>query len=94
MLAATEVGTKSTVVSETLNLVRISSYAYQILYRSRQTSTIFVKLPHLNKFINNRFFNSLNEWLDQIYDVEMSKTSIEQKRPIFIGFFNPPVCQT
>ena len=88
---------ESTVVAETMKLVRSSSYAYQILYRSRNTSTKFVKVPHFDKFINNRFSKSLNEWLDQIDqidDVEMSKTSFEQKRPIIIGFFNPPVCQT
>ena len=36
-------------------------------------------------FFNNRFFKSHNELKDQIFEVGMSKTSIEHKEPIFLG---------
>ena len=41
----------------------------------------------MDRFINNRFFKSLNELKDQIFEVEMSKTRNEHKEPIIVGFF-------
>ena len=41
----------------------------------------------MDRFINNRFFKSLNELKDQIFEVEMSKTCIEHKKLIIVGFF-------
>ena len=41
----------------------------------------------MDRFINNRFFKSLNELKNQIFEVEMSKTRIEHKEPIIVGFF-------
>ena len=47
--------------------------------RSWHTSTKYVK------FINNRFFQFLNELPDHIYELEMSKVRIEHKEPIVFG---------
>ena len=38
-----------------------------------------MKGSHEDKFINKKFFKSLNELADQIYEVEMSKTRSEHK---------------
>ena len=55
--------------------------------RSRHTTTKYLKGSHVDKFIDNSFFKSLNELKDQIFEVEMSKTRIEHKEPIIVGFF-------
>ena len=75
------------VVAETMKLIGNSSYGYQIMDRSRHTTTKYVKGPQVDKFINNRFFKTLNELPEEIYEVEMSKTPIEHKEPINVGFF-------
>ena len=46
---------ESTVVAETMKLIRSSSYAYQILYRSRHTSTKYVEGPHLDNLLTTDF---------------------------------------
>ena len=55
--------------------------------RSRHTNTKYVKGSQVDKFINNRFFKTMNELPEQIYEVQMSKTRIEHKEPIIVGFF-------
>ena len=55
--------------------------------RSRHTNTKYVKGSQVDKFINNRFFKTMNDLPEQIYEVEMSKTRIEHKEPIIVGFF-------
>ena len=67
----------STVVAETMKLIGNSSYGYKIMDRSRHTSTKYAKGSQVDKFVNNRFFESLNELLDQIYELEMSQKRIE-----------------
>ena len=78
---------ESTVVAETMKLIGNSSYGYQIMDRSRHTNTKYVKGSQVNKFINNRFFKTMNELPEQIYEVEMSKSRIDHKEPIIVGFF-------
>ena len=46
-----------------------------------------MKGSQVDKFINSRFFKSLNELPDQIYELELSKTHIKHKEPIIVGFF-------
>ena len=77
---------ESTVVAETMKLIVNSSYGYQIMDRSRHTNTKYVKGSQVDKFINNRFFKTMNELPEQIYEVEMNKTCIEHKEPIIVGF--------
>ena len=78
---------ESTVVAETMKLIGNSSYGYQIMDRSRHRNTKYVKGPQVDKFINNRFFKTMNELPEEIYEVEMSKSRIERKEPIIVGFF-------
>ena len=78
---------ESTVVAETMKLIGNSSYGYQIMDRSRHTNTKYVKGSQVDKFINNRFFKTMNELPEQIYEVEMSKSRIDNKEPINVGFF-------
>ena len=78
---------ESTVVAETMKLIGNSSYGYQIMDRSRHTNTKYVKGSQVDKFINNRFFKTMNELPEQIYEVEMSKSRIDHKEPIIVGFF-------
>ena len=58
--------------------------------RNRHTSKKYVKRSQVDKFVNNRFFKSLNEMPDQIYELEMSKFCIKHKEPIIVGFFVLP----
>ena len=76
----------STAVAETMKFIGNSSYGYQIMDRSRHTTTKYAKGPQVDKFINNRFFKTLNELPEKIYEVEMSKTRIDHKEPIIVGF--------
>ena len=52
---------ESTVVAETMKLIRNNSYGYHIMDPSRHTTAKYVKGPRIDKFINNIFFKTLNE---------------------------------
>ena len=78
---------ESTVVAETTKLIGNSSYGYQIIDRSRHTTTKYVKGSQVNKLINNRFFKTLNELPEEIYEVGLNKTCIIHKEPLMVGFF-------
>ena len=55
--------------------------------RSQHTNIKFVKGSQVDKFFKTSFFKSLYELPDQIYVVDMSKTGIERREPIIVGFF-------
>ena len=55
--------------------------------RSRHTTIKYLKASHADRFFNKRFFKSLNELKNQVFEVGMSKTRIEHEKPIFLGFF-------
>ena len=55
--------------------------------RSQHTTTKYLKGSHVDQFINNGFFKSLNELKDQIFEVRMSQTRFENKEPIIVGIF-------
>ena len=74
-------------VAETMKQIGNSSYGYQIIHRSRHTNTNYVKGSQLDKFIYNRFFKTIIELPEQIYEVEMSKSGIDHKEPKIIEFF-------
>ena len=78
---------ESAVIAETMKLIGNSSYGYQIMYRSRHTNTKYVKGSQVDKLINNRFFKTLNELPEEIYEVELNKTRIKHLEPIVVGFF-------
>ena len=76
---------ESTVVAETMKLIGNSSYGYQIMDRLYEHQ-VRERITG-GQIFNNRFFKTINELPEQIYEVEMSKTSIEHKEPIILGFF-------
>ena len=78
---------ESTFVAEIMKLIGNSSYGYQIMDRSRHTTTKYVRGPQVDKFINNRFCKTLNELPEEIYEVELNKTRIIHKEPLLFGFF-------
>ena len=41
----------------------------------------------MDKLITNRFFKTLNELPEEIYEVELNKTLIIHKEPLIVGFF-------
>ena len=65
-----------------------SSYAYQIIDRSRHTVTKYLNDEKTHSAINSKFFNRLNFITDQLYDDELVKTEIEHREPILVRFFN------
>ena len=78
---------ESTVVAEAMKLIGNSSYGYQIMDRSRHTTTKYVKGSQVDKLIDNKFFKTLNELPEEIYEVELNKTRIIHKEPIIFDFF-------
>ena len=81
---------RSTVVAVTIKLNGnswVGTHGYQIMDRSQHTNIKFVKCSHVDKFFKRSFFKSPNELPDQIYEVDMSKTGIERREPIIVGFF-------
>ena len=77
----------STVVAETMKLLANSSYGYQIMDRSRHTVTKYLSDEKTHSAINCNLFKRYNHITDQLYEVELVKSEIEQKEPIIVGFF-------
>ena len=77
-----------TVVAKTMKLIGYSSYDCQIMVdRSQHANTKYVEGSQVDKFINKKFFKTMNELPEQIYEVEMSRSRINHKEPKIIGFF-------
>ena len=77
----------SSVVAETMKLLANSSYGYQIMDRSRHTVTKYLNDEKTHSAINSKLFKRLNHITDQLYEVELVKSEIEQKEPIIVGYF-------
>ena len=67
------------VVAETLNLLTISSYGYQIMDRSRDTVTKYLTNEKTYSAINCKLFKRPNHITDQLYKVELVKSEIEHR---------------
>ena len=78
---------KSSVVAETMKLLANSSYGYRIMDRSRHTMTKYLSNEKTHRAINSKMFKRLNHITDQLYEVELVKSEIEQREPIIVGFF-------
>ena len=63
------------------------SYGYQILNRSQHTVTKYLTDEKTHSAINSKMFKRLNHITDQLYEVELVKSEIENREPIFLGFF-------
>ena len=77
----------SSVVAETMKLLAKSSYAYQIMDRSRHTVTKYLADEKTHAAINSKLFKKLDHVNNSFYEVELAKAQIEHKEPIFVGFF-------
>ena len=77
----------SNVVAETMKLLAISSYAYQIMDRIRHTVTKYLTDEKTHSAINSKMFKRFDHISDQLHEVELVKPEIEHREPIFVGFF-------
>ena len=77
----------SRVVAETMQLLANSSYGYQIMDRSRHTVTKYLSDEKTHSAINCKLFKRLNHITNQLHEVELVKSEIEQREPIIVGFF-------
>ena len=77
----------SSVVAEAMKFLANSSYGYQIMDRSRHTVTKYLNDEKTHSAIINKLFKRLNFITDQFYEVELVKSEIEHREPIFVGFF-------
>ena len=81
----------SRVVAETMILGN-SSYGYQIMDRSRHKIAKYLSDEKTHKAKNENIFKRLNVVKKDFYEVELLKSTIEHREPIFVGFssFNTP----
>ena len=77
----------SSVVAEIMKLLANTPYENQIMDRSQHTVTKFLNVEKTHSAINSKMFKRLNHITDQLYEVELVKSEIEHREPIFAGFF-------
>ena len=77
----------SSVVAETMKFLANSSYAHQIMDRSRHTVTKYLNDEKTHSAINIKLFRQLNFMTDRLYEVKLVKSEIEHRELIFVGFF-------
>ena len=70
-----------------MKLLGNSSYGYQIMDRSRHTITKHLNDEKTHKAINELLFKGLNTVQKDLYEIEILKSTIEQKEPTIVGFF-------
>ena len=54
---------------------------------SRHTVTKYLSDKKTHSAINSKLFKRLNHITDQLYEVELVKSEIENREPIIVGFF-------
>ena len=74
-------------VAETLKLQANISLGYQIMNWSQHTVTKYLSDEKTHGAITNKMFKRPGYINDQLYDVELHKSEIEHKDPIYVGFF-------
>ena len=77
----------SSVVAEPMKFLANSSYGYQIIDRSRNTVTKYLTEEKTHAVINNKLLKKLDHVKNSLYEVQLSKSQIEQTEPIIVGFF-------
>ena len=75
------------VVTERFKLVANSSYGYQIMNRSQQTVTKYLRDGRTHTTIENKLFKQLDHVNNALCEFELNKTQIEHKEPIIVGLF-------
>ena len=64
-----------------------SSYGYQTMDRSRHTITKYLIDEKTHKAINEPLLKRLNTIQKDLYEIELRKSTNEDKEPIIVGFF-------
>ena len=77
----------SSVVVETMKLLAISFYGYQIMDCSRHTVTKYLTDEETHSAINCEMFKRPIDITDQFFEVEFVKSEIEHREPVIVGFF-------
>ena len=78
---------KRSVVAETMKLLAISSYGYQIMDRGRHSVTMFINVEKTHAAISKKMVKILEFINDQLEKVELAKSEIVNKKRISVGFF-------
>ena len=79
----------STIVAETMELLANNSYGYQTMDGSRHSITKYLNDEKTRAVINNKLFQRLAYFNDQLHEVELVKSESEHKEPIIVSFFIP-----
>ena len=77
----------SSVVAETMKFLANSSFGYQIMDRSRHTVTKYWNDEKTHSAVNIKLFKRPNFITDQLYEVQLVKSELEQQEWIIVGFF-------
>ena len=77
----------SSVVAETMKMLANSSYGYQIMDRNRHSVRRYMIDGETHAAINDKMFKRLGHIIDQLHEVDMTKSEIELEEPIIVGFF-------
>ena len=86
----------SSVVAETMRRVANSFYGYQITDRSRHIVTKYLTDEKTHAAINSKLFKKLDYVNNSLYEVELAKAEIEQKKSLSLSgssFFNTQNCE-
>ena len=75
----------SSVVAETMELLTNSSYGYQIVNRSRHIVAKKLSDEKTHGAISTNFFKRLEYMNDHLYEVELAKAEIGQRKPSLLG---------
>ena len=75
------------VVAETMKLLGDSTYGYRIMDRSRHTITKYLDDGESPKAINEPLVKRLSTVFKDLYEMDLLKSTIEQKEPVIVVFF-------
>ena len=70
-----------------MKLLANSSYGYQSVDRSRHTLKKYLTDEKTHSALNSKMFKRMNHIKDHLYEVELLKSEIEHKEPIFVVVF-------
>ena len=75
------------VVAETMKLLGNSSYGNQNMDRSRHSITKYLNNEKTHRAITEPLFKRLTTFEKDLCEVKLSKSTIEHREPIIVGFF-------
>ena len=78
----------SSIVAETMERLANSSYAYQIIDRSRHIVMKYFSDKKTHAANNSKLFKKHDHVNISLREVELAKAETEHKKPIIVGFLN------